>query len=70
MSDISDRFSETLPCGCEFFTGQWFLCELHQALPLHSQHTTPVRGCLDCEDGLEEARELEGQQPWFDGDAA
>lgn len=58
MSDISDRFSETLPCGCEFFTGQWFLCALHQALLVHSAHRVPVPGCLDCEDLLAEARGL------------
>jgi len=56
--DPSDRFSETLPCGCEYHAGQWFLCTLHHALPLHSQHTTPVRNCLDCEDLLAEARGL------------
>ncbi len=58
MSDISDRFSETLPCGCEFFTGQWFLCLVHQAQPLHSAHRVPVKNCDRCEDLLAEARGL------------
>ncbi len=64
--DPSDRFSETLPCGCSYEQGQWFLCALHQAQPLHSAHRVPIPGCLDCEDLLAEARALQAEQPWWD----
>ncbi len=64
MTDISDRFSEAMPCGCSYEQGQWFFCARHQ--PLHGDHPRPVPGCLDCEDALQEAREIEAQAPWND----
>lgn len=56
MSDLSDRFAETFPCGCELHAGQVFPCGAH-ATP-HAQHVTPAPGCLQCEDALAEAREV------------
>jgi hypothetical protein len=67
--DISDRFAETLPCGCEYHAGQWFPCATHfpdTPFSPHSVHTRPVVGCLDCEDELYDARCLEAQEPWND----
>ena len=60
MSDPSDRFSETLPCGCTQHAGSWDPCAAHRSpadMP-HSQHTQPVPGCDRCDDLLDEAREV------------
>lgn len=56
MSDLSDRFSETLPCGCTSHAGSWDPCAAHRTP--HSQHTQPVLGCDRCDDLLNEAREV------------
>src|ERR1043166_6538787 len=56
VSDLSERFAETLSCGCERHAGTVFPCPAH-ATP-HSQHRTPAPGCFQCEDDLADARAL------------
>ena len=56
MSDISDRFAETLKCGCSWHAGSWDNCLAHRGP--HSEHTTYAPGCDSCENLMDEAREV------------
>ena len=64
MSDPSDRFAQTLPCGCELQAGQTFFCPRHQ--PLHGDHQQPVPGCDLCDAAMDEARQIQAEHPWWD----
>ena len=44
------------PCGCEWETGTWTVCDAHR-VP-HSQHVTPAPGCDLCDSALDESREV------------
>lgn len=51
-------------CGCTEENGTAFPCPTH-ATP-HSMHSTPAPGCESCENLLDEAREIAGEE-WFIG---
>lgn len=55
---------ESAPCGCVWSEGSWDVCAQHRTP--HSAHTTPVISCDRCHDGMDEARQLEHEQPWND----
>ncbi len=51
--------------GCTWFVGRPCICdalrkerEARLAFTPHSQHVTPVPGCLRCDDGRAEAQEV------------
>lgn len=51
-------------CECVWEQGSWSVCALHR-LP-HSQHTIYSASCLQCEDAMSDARQVESEAPWND----
>jgi hypothetical protein len=58
---VTDDVVQCQSCPCDRF--EW---DPVGPDPRHSQHTVPVVGCDQCDDLLDEAREVAGEE-WFIG---
>jgi len=59
---VTDDIIRCTECGCGAFEYDAF----YEPRTRHEEHTRFVKECERCQDAMQEARELQAQEPWND----